>query len=452
MAPVPTRRFPPLALGLVLGALLLAIASVSVRIGSTGVVDFGTAWQAVCAAVGLGEPTAGTTQTIVELHLWRTLVATGVGAGLALAGALLQGVFRNGLASPAIIGVTSGAGLGASLAILILGGYGSGILVEAVSGNASYMVTGMAFAGAIGVCLIVTALAASLLNSASNPARNTILNIVAKNRLQFAISLSTGIGSIATMAGTKAAGELDSIGLENVLYLQAALFVVGGFFAALLKPGETPVAQAGRQSMIANIRDGLVYVWRFRLARDIIGLNCLSSFFNAGAWMVAIPFIVKETYGGDAVMLANINVVFYFGSLIANFGLLRFMPLLRPGRLYLIMQVTRIAVLALIWIEPPLWVMWIAAAYWGFNMGVTTTMSRLMVQEIAEPEYRARTMSVFTLGLMSATPIGSLVLGFVIGSFGPLNALIPGMVASLLIFAAGVLGTSIWRYHSPEPA
>ena len=300
--------------------------------------------------------------------------------------------------------------------------------------------------------LIVTALAASLLNSASNPARNTILNIVAKNRLQFAISLSTGIGSIATMAGTKAAGELDSIGLENVLYLQAALFVVGGFFAALLKPGETPVAQAGRQSMIANIRDGLVYVWRFRLARDIIGLNCLSSFFNAGAWMVAIPFIVKETYGGDAVMLANINVVFYFGSLIANFGLLRFMPLLRPGRLYLIMQVTRIAVLALIWIEPPLWVMWIAAAYWGFNMGVTTTMSRLMVQEIAEPEYRARTMSVFTLGLMSATPIGSLVLGFVIGSFGPLNALIPGMVASLLIFAAGVLGTSIWRYHSPEPA
>lgn len=203
MAPVPTRRFPPLALGLVLGALLLAIASVSVRIGSTGVVDFGTAWQAVCAAVGLGEPTAGTTQTIVELHLWRTLVATGVGAGLALAGALLQGVFRNGLASPAIIGVTSGAGLGASLAILILGGYGSGILVEAVSGNASYMVTGMAFAGAIGVCLIVTALATT------------------GGRISVPTLLLTGVALNLLAGGLLAA--IQSFALQDVYVAQAIL-------------------------------------------------------------------------------------------------------------------------------------------------------------------------------------------------------------------------------------
>jgi iron complex transport system permease protein len=159
MTPTPTRRFSPLALGSVLFVALVAIASVSIRIGSTGVIDFGTAVDAMLAAVGLKDGQPGSTQTIVELHLWRTLVAIGVGAGLALSGGLLQGVFRNGLASPAIIGVTSGAGLGASVAILILGGYGSGILVEAVSGNASFLVTGMAFAGAIGVCLLVTALA-----------------------------------------------------------------------------------------------------------------------------------------------------------------------------------------------------------------------------------------------------------------------------------------------------
>jgi len=49
--------------------------------------------------------------------------------------------------------------------------------------------------------LILTALVANLLNSASNPARNTILNLVAGGRLQWAISLSTGIGAIATMIG-----------------------------------------------------------------------------------------------------------------------------------------------------------------------------------------------------------------------------------------------------------
>jgi hypothetical protein len=204
--------------------------------------------------------------------------------------------------------------------------------------------------------------------------------------------------------------------------------------------------------MTEIIREGLVYTWNFKLARDIVGLNFLSSFFNAGAWMVAIPFIISRIYAGDALLLANITVVFYFGSLIANFGLLKFMPLLRPGRLYLIMQVSRVLVLYLIWIEPSIEWFYLASAYWGFNMGVTTTMSRLMIQEIAEPAFRSRLMSVFTLGLMSATPMGSVVLGFVIGLFGELNAMIPGMIASLIIFYLGYRFSDIWHYESPSPS
>ena len=61
-------------------------------------------------------------------------------------------------------------------------------------------------------------------------------------------------------------------------------------------------------------------------------------------------------------------------------------------------------------------------------------------------------MSVFTLGLMSATPMGSLVLGIVIGQFGELNALIPGMLASIMIFYYGYKRSDIWQYRSPVPA
>ena len=143
------------------------------------------------------------------------------------------------------------------------------------------------------------------------------------------------------------------------------------------------------------------------------------------------------------------TVTFYFGSLIATFGLLRFMPLLRPGRLYLAMQLSRIPVLVLIWIEPEIWLIWVAVAYWGFNMGMTTTMSRLMVQEFSSVEYRARVMSIFTLGMMSAAPIGSLLLGFIIGQWGALDALIPGIIASTLIFCFGFFKTEIWKYESP---
>jgi predicted MFS family arabinose efflux permease len=306
------------------------------------------------------------------------------------------------------------------------------------------------FNGLVGFwLLIIVSLAANLLNSTSNPARNTILNTVAGNKLQFAISLSTGIGSIASMAGTKVAGELESLGLENVLYLQSIMFVLGGFFMAKLLPMPPPETRGKRKAALQTIQDGLKHVWEFKLARDVIGLNSLSSFFNAGAWLVAIPFIITRIYEGDAVLLANMTVTFYFGSLVATFGLLRFMPLLRPGRLYLIMQLSRIPVLVLIWLKPDIWIIWVAVAYWGFNMGITTTMSRLMVQEFSTPEYRARVMSIFTLGMMSAAPIGSLVLGFIIGQWGPLNALIPGMLASTLIFCFGYLRTEIWQYKSP---
>lgn len=55
-----------------------------------------------------------------ELRLPRTLMAVVVGALLSVCGAVTQGLFRNPLADPGIIGVSTGAGLGAAIAIVLL--------------------------------------------------------------------------------------------------------------------------------------------------------------------------------------------------------------------------------------------------------------------------------------------------------------------------------------------
>ena len=57
---------------------------------------------------------------IWELRLPRTLLAMAVGALLSICGAVTQGLFRNPLADPGIIGVSTGASLGAALAIVLL--------------------------------------------------------------------------------------------------------------------------------------------------------------------------------------------------------------------------------------------------------------------------------------------------------------------------------------------
>ena len=58
---------------------------------------------------------------IFQIRLPRIAAAALVGGGLSLAGCSLQGLFRNPLVSPDILGVASGAGFGAALGILISG-------------------------------------------------------------------------------------------------------------------------------------------------------------------------------------------------------------------------------------------------------------------------------------------------------------------------------------------
>ena len=106
--------FGPVVLGR-LGALALLAASVffaALFIGTSGV----SIGEAVQALTGGGGEAARS--VIVEVRLPRLLAAFGVGALLALAGVLLQALFRNPLADPYVLGVSGGAAVGALLAMM----------------------------------------------------------------------------------------------------------------------------------------------------------------------------------------------------------------------------------------------------------------------------------------------------------------------------------------------
>jgi iron complex transport system permease protein len=86
-----------------------------------------------------------------DLRLARALLALVVGAGLAGAGAAFQGLFRNPLADPFVIGASGGASLGATLAIV----------VSSSGGGAAVSVPLAAFAGALMAVIIVYIVAAA---------------------------------------------------------------------------------------------------------------------------------------------------------------------------------------------------------------------------------------------------------------------------------------------------
>jgi iron complex transport system permease protein len=85
-----------------------------------------------------------------QIRLPRTLLGLAVGAVLALAGVAMQGLFRNPLADPGLVGVSSGAALGAAVAIVAGASFGG--LPEVF---APYLLSACAFAGGLGVTAMV---------------------------------------------------------------------------------------------------------------------------------------------------------------------------------------------------------------------------------------------------------------------------------------------------------
>jgi iron complex transport system permease protein len=152
------RRVPPMLFAALLAGALFLCLLFEVRHGALGTHAPGDLARGVLAVFGLAEPLAGAAQISVRLRLFDGLTAAGVGAALALSGALLQGLFRNGLASPSMIGVSAGAALGAALAIVLVGGYGPGLYFLQGAGLAPLCVTAGGFAGALGAGFLVLAL------------------------------------------------------------------------------------------------------------------------------------------------------------------------------------------------------------------------------------------------------------------------------------------------------
>ncbi len=92
---------------------------------------------------------------IFDIRLPRLLLGTCVGAALAISGAVMQGLFRNPLADPGLIGISAGAGLGAIIAI-VLGGIIPGFIAS-ILGN--YLVVFFAFLGGWATTLILYSVA-----------------------------------------------------------------------------------------------------------------------------------------------------------------------------------------------------------------------------------------------------------------------------------------------------
>lgn len=141
-----TPRRAPLWLFLLIGAAALIISLIASTTFGSAQYDVSQVWSVIRAHFGgAGTPDASLDSVVWDLRAPRGVLAAIVGAGLALAGVAIQTLVRNPLADPYLLGISSGASVGAT-SVITLGWFSSFGL---------FALTGGALAGAIAATLTV---------------------------------------------------------------------------------------------------------------------------------------------------------------------------------------------------------------------------------------------------------------------------------------------------------
>ncbi|GIW19574.1 MAG: ABC transporter permease [Tepidiforma sp.] len=193
-----------------------------------------------------------------NIRVPRTLLALVVGAGLATAGCALQGIFRNPLADPGIIGVSSGAALGAV-----------GVIILGVSPLGTWTTPAAAFAGGLALTLAVYALSR---RDGRTEVVTLVLTGVALN------AIAGGVIGFALFFATDAQ-------LRNVVFWQ--LGSVGGATWAAVRPAAllalialVPLMRYGHRLNLLALGEREAYhlgVDTERLRLEVIGLAALAT-------------------------------------------------------------------------------------------------------------------------------------------------------------------------------
>ncbi|MEV7085857.1 iron ABC transporter permease [Streptomyces sp. NPDC093085] len=274
----------------VLTVLLLASATAGLAIGSVHVPP-GQVWGIVTHTLGADWTQADWTRAretiVLDVRAPRVLLGAVTGAGLSVVGTALQALIRNPLAEPYLLGVSSGASLGA-VAVIV---FGVGFL-------GPLSLSGAAFAGALGALILVYATART--GGRITSTRLVLSGVAIAAVLTAVLDLLLLTTDRGNEARTVLAWTLGGLGGVNwgTLWLPA-LAVLLGIGVLLVQSRNLNLLLAGEEAATTMGLD----VARFR-ARMFVLLSLVTGVLVAAAGPIGfvglmMPHMVRLFTGGD---------------------------------------------------------------------------------------------------------------------------------------------------------
>ncbi len=287
------RRLPVAtpALSAALAIALVASIAAAVTIGPADIrVD--EVFGSVLSHLGVGDTPLSTIRDgiVWQLRLPRVVTAAAVGAGLAIAGAVMQAITRNALADPYLLGLSSGASLGA-VAVLVLG--------------VSVLLPAAAFLGAL--VALIAALAIAGPGSSLAPSR-TILAGVAVSSLFAALTsfviFWTATGDsyreiLAWLLGSLAGARWPAVAIAlGALLAIGVPLVLGGRILDAFSFGDTAAAALGVH--VARTR------WVLLIATALLTGGMVAVSGSIGFVGLVVPHAVRLVVGARHRLLIPI--------------------------------------------------------------------------------------------------------------------------------------------------
>lgn len=263
----------------------------------------------------------------------------------------------------------------------------------------------------------------ALLDSPGETARSALLPDLSESAgmsLERATSIFDAVSRIATMAGAALAGLLIAVlGATNILYLNAATFVVSAAIIALAVPQAEVRADDGTETVgyFGEVRAGLAYLWNEPLIRALVLLVVFTNLLDYANFAVVLPVYADEVLTG-AVDLGLLIAAFGAGALAGNLAYGAVGKRL-PRRALLIAAFlvlgARFLVLAA---APSMTVILTALVVCGVASGVLGPIMQAALLERIPATMRGRVIGALKASVWVLIPLGPLAGGYLVDALG----------------------------------
>lgn len=264
---------------------------------------------------------------------------------------------------------------------------------------------------------------------------------IAKNRLCLYIGQAAGI-FIASQFYQSQLMYLPLIQITALFLVFACLWFIKRRYSALLSVSET--SQTKESLSFSLLLSGFKVCWRSTVLRSLLTLTAVNGFFHIGVFIVALPLLVKTIYRGDVEFYSFLQGVFTVGMLVSALVIIYRKQLDGPGRRVIFSVLYSGLILLGLSAGPTVEGLLFLVFLWGVVVGVTSTLSRSILQSFAEPEYMGRVISVYQLTLFGFAPLGALFAGLAIDHLGVLIVLKASAIVSFTVFAGTFCIKKLW--------